>query len=336
MTFRRLLAVLVVLTRAYRLLIGLGVNRVFGVDTRSGLAALIALLFALWISVRFIGWSLIGLWEERWKVDLLLRLTDRTRGQAQLEVLWDLPAAESYLLLRGGAAKRVDVFKLALLECIVCGFLELQETIVSERPKRIRFELIRGLNDARPPFGSMTAVWNLVPRSSTTPIREVIQTVRKLYGSFNGFVTLEVLPGLLDRGLVVRKEKRIWGHLRFIRLVVTPAGLRARAELEAWMTQTVQWWQRSRPFLGESPLTWMDDATRSVLLASFIGTSALSSALMEPATAVPGTQLERLEQPSIALLAELKWSDGSLDLLFSRLFNSFEARLSAVDSTDEG
>jgi hypothetical protein len=82
------------------------------------------------------------------------------------------------------------------------------------------------------------------------PVEALAQAVQQRYGSLDGYVSHEVMPALIERGLYSREEYRQFFVVPASRYVLTPAGRAARAELEGLValgSQQFGGWTRQDP-----------------------------------------------------------------------------------------
>lgn len=194
---------------------------------------------------------------------------------------WKLTAPESYALLYGPKAEETQVFKLALLELVARGWLEIDE-IEQHKASSGRARNIAALGYGARRHGSggrpLDAVLELFePHASwasegggsgLVPVSALALATRSRYGSFKNYVEVEVMPALAARGLYQKEERRILGLFPTSRWEITRTGEAARAELEG---------NRS---LGRDQFRRWVDSNPSQALA-FLGLTGSSVLLME-------------------------------------------------------
>lgn len=154
---------------------------------------------------------------------------------------WKLTAPDSYILLHGPDAGGGEPLRFGLLELIARRLLAIYE--VEERsffgPRRTSV-LVDGVETDEPlerPLEAVRSIFQrLQPYTYTdgtvgVPVAEFAQAAQQLYHPPSRFAAEEVLPGLIRRGLYAREaHKGLW-IFPATRLVLTPAGRAARAEL---------------------------------------------------------------------------------------------------------
>jgi hypothetical protein len=192
---------------------------------------------------------------------------------------WELTAPESYALLYGPKDAR-QIFKLALLELVARGHLELAETEEPGRFGRSRKAVVlrHGANRERPESRSLADVLTLFTgavarpvggRQTEMPVPELARSARTRYGSFEDYVETQVMPGLKRRNLFERRMRRRLGIFKTTRWEPTYAGEAAKAELAGSMT------------LGEEKFAeWVDREPSQAL--QFLGLAGSSVLLMPP------------------------------------------------------
>lgn len=156
---------------------------------------------------------------------------------------WELTAPESYVLLNGPSASGAEALKLAALELVARGLLRIVEAeevgpFGSQRPARV---LVRA-RGARPPTTPVLAsVWTLYtgipPRTfgegiEGVPIDELAREAQSRYKPLRRFVERVIMSNLIERGLYTYEQYRIFWFFPASRLVLSPAGAAARADLE--------------------------------------------------------------------------------------------------------
>lgn len=199
---------------------------------------------------------------------------------------WGLTAPESYVLLHGPKSRASQVFKLALLELVTRGWLNLDN--VEERgllgsTKNIAV-LTQGREWQRSGSRPLDAVLELFASAaspttsregapvSVAPVDVLPGEQRRRYGSFEKYVETEVLPALARRGLYERRERRVLKIFPVSRWEPTRAGEAARSELEQNMA------------LGEAQFgDWVDrDPNRALAFLGLAGSSALLMSPLHP------------------------------------------------------
>ena len=192
---------------------------------------------------------------------------------------WELTAPESYALLYGPKDAR-QIFKLALLELVARGYLELAETDKPGRSRRPRKTVVlrHGANHGRPESQSLASVLTLftgaVARSvvsspSEMPVPELARSALTKYGSFEDYVETQVMPGLKHRNLFERRTRWRLGIFQTTRWKPTRAGEAAKAELAGSVA------------LGEERFAdWVDQEPSQAL--RFLGLAGSSVLLMPP------------------------------------------------------
>ena len=157
---------------------------------------------------------------------------------------WELTAPESYVLLHGPSASGAETFKLAVLELVARGFLKLvQVEEASTLGGQHRLDgLVRGARAKPPAEPALASVWTLyasiptrtfVDGSEGVPVDELAREAQRRYKLLRHFVERVVMSTLLDRGLYTYEHYRIFWFFPASRLVLSPAGANARADLEA-------------------------------------------------------------------------------------------------------
>lgn len=193
---------------------------------------------------------------------------------------WTLTAPESYVLLHGPHASGRETFKLALLDLIARGTLRLVEVTgrgVFGRDRRASV-LVPGPTPVPPaaqPLASVWLVYSGVPLRSYAggvtgvPVAALARAAVRRYRSLDRYRFEEVVPALVDRRLFAREEYRVLWLVPAQRIVVTPAGARARADLE------------QRLALGRAQFgDWVErDPARAAAFAGLAGAAVL---LMSP------------------------------------------------------
>jgi hypothetical protein len=156
---------------------------------------------------------------------------------------WTLTAPESYVLLHGPHASGRETFKLALLDLIARGTLRLVEVTgrgVVGRGRRTRV-LAPGPTPVPPAAQPLASVWlvysGVLLRSyaggvTGVPVAALARAAVRRYRSLDRYRFEEVVPALVDRRLFAREEYRVLWLVPAQRIVATPAGVRARADLE--------------------------------------------------------------------------------------------------------
>jgi hypothetical protein len=193
---------------------------------------------------------------------------------------WTLTAPESYVLLHGPHASGRETFKLALLDLIARGALRLVEVTgrgVFGRGRRTSV-LVPGPTPVPPaaqPLASVWLVYSGVPLRSYAggvtgvPVADLARAAVRRYRSLDRYRFEEVVSALVDRRLFAREEYRVLWLFPAQRIVVTPAGTRARADLERRLTLG-----------GEQFGGWVErDPARAVAFAGLAGAAVL---LMSP------------------------------------------------------
>ena len=189
---------------------------------------------------------------------------------------WELPAAESHVLLHGLDDNDPRPFKLAVMELVarrVLALTEVAERGAYNRPHTTSV-LSSGAEPREPTERSLAAVWRLFRATPRHPFADGTiglsfadfgVVARRRYGQVGRFATQEVLPTLIERGYYAREERRLLGIFRSGRYVVTPAGRAAQAELQR------------RVELGEQEFGgWArNDPNRALLYAGMAGSSLL-------------------------------------------------------------
>ena len=157
---------------------------------------------------------------------------------------WELTAPESYVLLHGPTASGAETFKLAVLELVARGFLKLvQVEEASSLGGQHRLNgLVRGVRAKPPAEPALASVWTLytsipartfVDGSEGVPVDELAREAQRRYKPLRQFVDRVVMSTLLDRGLYTYEHYRVFWFFPASRLVLSPAGASARADLEA-------------------------------------------------------------------------------------------------------
>lgn len=156
---------------------------------------------------------------------------------------WELTAPESYVLLNGPSASGAEALKLAVLELVARGLLRIVEAeeagpFGSQRRARV---LVR-TRGARPPTTPVLAsVWTLYtgipPRTfgegiEGVPVDELAREAQSRYKPLRRFVERVIMSNLIERGLYTYEQYRIFWFFPASRLVLSPAGAAARADLE--------------------------------------------------------------------------------------------------------
>jgi len=202
-----------------------------------------------------------------------------TEGDRGFRNRWELPAPESYALLYGPKDAR-QIFKLALLELVARGYLELAEIEEPGRFGRSRKTTVlrHGTNRGRPESRSLGAVLSLFTgavarpvggRQTEMPVPDLARSARTHYGSFEGYVEAQVMPALQRRNLFERRMRRRLGIFQTLRWEPTHSGEAARAELLGSMA------------LGEERFAgWVDLEPSQAL--RFLGLAGSSVLLMSP------------------------------------------------------
>jgi hypothetical protein len=173
---------------------------------------------------------------------------------------WKLSAPESYVLLHGPNASGAEVFKAAVTELASRGALKITRV---EQSGALGFGrgisvLAQGTGGSRldgPPARILELHGSLPLRSYPdgtvgAPVEALAQAVLQRYGSLDGYVSHEVMPALIERGLYSREEYRKFFVVPASRYVLTPAGQAARAELEGLValgSQQFGGWTRQDP-----------------------------------------------------------------------------------------
>ncbi len=193
---------------------------------------------------------------------------------------WRLTAPESCVLFYGPRVGGGQALKLALLELVARGWLELTEVEERSMFRRVRNVAVLQYGSGRQgPGGSpLDAVLELFRSlshqqasagGSGVPVDDFAWAARKRYDPLGGYAKAEVLPSLARRGLYERNESRFLGIFRTTRWEPTRAGSEAWTELELNMA------------LGEERFgEWVDtDPARAL---AFLGATGSSVLLMNP------------------------------------------------------
>jgi hypothetical protein len=91
-------------------------------------------------------------------------------------------------------------------------------------------------------LGSILELYHMLPQQPLNnglvgiKVDDLARSAAKQWGSLERFTGRVVIPSLIDRGLYVRESYRILWLITASRLVLTPAGNAARAELEMWLS----------------------------------------------------------------------------------------------------
>src|SRR5919197_3911970 len=156
---------------------------------------------------------------------------------------WKLTAPESYVLLNGPQAGGAEAFRLALMELVGRGALrvvQVQQPGMLGLGRRVTV-LAEGASppaDLDPTLESIWQVYTSLPSQTFpdgtvgVPVQELARAVQQRYGSLDGYVALQVLPALVERGLFRREEYRKLFLFPATRYVLTPDGRAARSELQ--------------------------------------------------------------------------------------------------------
>ncbi len=194
---------------------------------------------------------------------------------------WELTAPESYALLYGQKGEGSQIFKLALLELVARGWLELDE--IEERGTLLdrtrKIAVLRygseGRGSGGPPLDAVLELFETHESwasegegSGLVPVSALAQAARGRYGSFKNYVEVEVMPALAGRGLYRPQERRILGLFKVSCWEITRAGEAARAALEG-----------SRSLGREQFHSWVDSDPARAL--AFLGLAGSSVLLME-------------------------------------------------------
>ena len=205
------------------------------------------------------------------------------------EGAWQLTAPESHVLLNGPAAGS-DAFKLAVLELVARGVLrvvDVEQQGAFGRKRKVTV-LARGANQTAPRERALAGVWGLYTETkaqtfadgtSGVPVDGFAQRAGGRYKPIGKFVTAEVLPALIERGLYRTEQGRTLFIFPTTKHVLTPAGEAARADLRRWM-------ELGERHMGE----WVEETpSRALAYASAAGAAVLLMAPLYP-------QLQRLGQ----------------------------------------
>jgi hypothetical protein len=151
---------------------------------------------------------------------------------------WELPAPESYLILRGMGAGAKDAFKIGLLQLIADGVFVAQKATAADRSEQTFLVALRPPPQALP--GSLAAVYSCWMSASDDPtIRGLAKRARERWGSMDKFAD-EAARELTSRGFFTREEVM---HFRIFpghRYVHTAAGLAAKARFEGLVADALQ------------------------------------------------------------------------------------------------
>ena len=187
---------------------------------------------------------------------------------------WELPAAESYVLLEGPSADGKRALKLALLELVARRRLAVVNVEEQKRFGRIKHTaVLRSTGGAGRLSGSLASVmdhYDRNPKHSYTegiPVTQVARAVAE-DGGLSGWVKRVVLPQLQIHGLYEQRTHKSLGIFSRTRWERTAAGELARADL---VRRTGQ---------GERGFRdWVDtDPARAL---AFVGVSGSSLLLMD-------------------------------------------------------
>jgi uncharacterized membrane protein YgcG len=193
---------------------------------------------------------------------------------------WTLTAPESFVLQEGPNASGSETFKVAVLELVSRGALrlvEVEERGAFGRVKRTSV-LAPGPKPRPPTAQPLAAVWLLysgVPLKTFpggvvgVAVEDFARAAVRRYRSLDRYRFEEVVSSLVDRGLFAREQYRVLWLFPAQRVVVTPAGERARADLERRLAL-------GREQFGD----WVDrDPARAL---AFVGLAGASVLLMNP------------------------------------------------------
>jgi hypothetical protein len=158
---------------------------------------------------------------------------------------WQLTAPESFVLLNGTGSSGSEAFKLGVMELVGRGALSIG-TATEGRFRHRQVTLLRdGGHPVAPRERVLEAIWSIYRRTPSdsygdgqhgAQIEDVARTAVQQYAKLGRFVSAEVVPALVERGLYERKEGRILWIIPTTKYEPTADGHAARAELERLLT----------------------------------------------------------------------------------------------------
>lgn len=214
---------------------------------------------------------------------------------------WSLTAPESYTLLSWPGGESSQAFKLGLAELTTRGVLQI-DTLDAARgaPRAVLRPGPRPRVPTEPPLASL---WLLFTSSPITTFANGVQGValpafiraaqRRFGNSLHRYRQGDVVPALVDRGLLAHQVSRFLWIFTTSRLVLTPAGQAARDDLDGRLLLA------RRQFGG-----WVDrDPARAVAYLALAGASVLLLDSLFP-------EMRRLQQHA-ADVSAATWSTST-------------------------
>ncbi|MBI3966735.1 MAG: hypothetical protein HY329_13960 [Chloroflexi bacterium] len=209
-------------------------------------------------------------------------------AQEWLMPAWKLSAPESFLLMHGTEGNVRQSIKLALLELIARGTLEVVDVAMRRTlamGKRRQVVLVDGPRPEAPESPALLGIWQAhqkLPRRELERaaggsiqgvlLNDLLRALAVHHGNLDEYVAKEIWEPLVKSGLVQLEKYKVMGLLSRTRYAPTKAGTAAKEELELWLA------------LGARDLSGLveQDPQRAVSYVAHAGAAALLMGSLYP------------------------------------------------------